>query len=102
MPVCQSAQNFDSSRPESVMSFPAITPRAVPRPVPALLGFIAGFVDTCAYFGLYGIFVAQLTGSFVLASTRTVTGQQLELLTVSAIPACFLARGASHGSAGGG
>ena len=54
--------------------------QTMPRPLPALLGFVAGFVDICAYLGLYGIFVAQLTGSFVLAGTRTVAGQQLELL----------------------
>ena len=63
----------------------------MPRPLPALLGFLAGFVDICSYLGLYGIFVAQLTGSFVLAGTRIVSGQELEVLTVSAIPAFFLA-----------
>ncbi len=46
----------------------AIRPISVPRPVTALLGFVAGFVDTCSFLGLFQIFVAQLTGSFVLAS----------------------------------
>lgn len=67
----------------------AITARTMPRPVPALLGFIAGFVDICAYFALFGIFVAQLTGSFVLAGVRLVSGQQ-ELMTLLAIPTFFV------------
>jgi uncharacterized membrane protein YoaK (UPF0700 family) len=62
----------------------------MPRPVPALLGFVAGFVDICAYFALFGIFVAQLTGSFVLAGARMVSGER-ELMTLAAIPAFFLA-----------
>jgi uncharacterized membrane protein YoaK (UPF0700 family) len=68
----------------------AITAQTMPRPVPALLGFIAGFVDICAYFALFGIFVAQLTCSFVLAGARLVSGQQ-ELMTLSAIPMFFVA-----------
>jgi uncharacterized membrane protein YoaK (UPF0700 family) len=68
----------------------AITAHTMPRPVPALLGLIAGFVDICAYFSLFGIFVAQLTGSFVLAGARLVSGQQ-ELMTLSAIPMFFAA-----------
>jgi len=59
-----------------------------------LLGFIAGFVDTCAFFALYGVFVAQVTGSFVLAGARLVSGQQ-ELMTLSAIPTFFLAGAAA-------
>ena len=67
----------------------AVTARTMPHPVPALLAFIAGFVDICAYFALFGIFVAQLTGSFVLAGVRLVSGQQ-ELMTLLAIPMFFL------------
>jgi uncharacterized membrane protein YoaK (UPF0700 family) len=70
----------------------AIRAEPVPRPVPALLGFIAGFVDICAYFSLFGIFVAQLTGSFVLAGVRLVSGQH-ELMTLAAIPCFFVAGG---------
>src|SRR5262245_42026731 len=68
----------------------AIRPIFVPRPVSALLGFIAGFIDICAFLGLFHIFVAQLTGSFVFASTWVVIHQG-ELLTMLAIPAFFLA-----------
>src|SRR6202000_921719 len=77
----------DEEKP--VMSH-VIQAQTVPRPVPALLGFLAGFFDICAYFGLYGIFVAQLTGSFALAGARMVSGQQ-EFLTLAAIPVFFLA-----------
>ncbi|MBX9824263.1 MAG: DUF1275 domain-containing protein [Xanthobacteraceae bacterium] len=68
----------------------AIRPISVPRPVTALLGFIAGFVDICSFLGLFRTFVAQLTGSFVFASSWLVTHQG-ELLTALAIPTFFLA-----------
>jgi len=68
----------------------AIRPIAVPTAVPMLLGFIAGFVDICAFLGLFQIFVAQLTGSFVFASTWLLIHHG-DLLTMLAIPAFFLA-----------
>jgi len=67
-----------------------IKAQPMPHAVTALLGFIAGFVDICSFFGLFGIFVAQLTGSFVLAGARIVSGQQ-EFMTVAAIPTFFAA-----------
>jgi len=68
----------------------AIRPIFVPRPVSALLGFIAGFIDICAFLGLFHIFVAQLTGSFVFAAAWLVT-RHGELLMALAIPTFFLA-----------
>lgn len=68
----------------------AIRPIPVPTPVPIVLGFIAGFVDICAFLGLFQIFVAQLTGSFVFASTWFLIHHG-DLLTMLAIPAFFLA-----------
>jgi uncharacterized membrane protein YoaK (UPF0700 family) len=68
----------------------AIRPISVPRPVPALLGFIAGCVDICAFLGLFQIFVAQLTGSFVFASTWFIIHHG-DLLMMLAIPTFFLA-----------
>ena len=62
----------------------------VPVSVPALLGFIAGFVDICAFLGLFHIFVAQLTGSFVYAGAHLLSGDH-EWVAVLAIPAFFLA-----------
>jgi uncharacterized membrane protein YoaK (UPF0700 family) len=34
---------------------------AVPRPIPFVLSFVAGYVDSCTYLGLFGAFVAQVT-----------------------------------------
>jgi len=35
---------------------------------------VAGFVDACTFLGLFGFFVAQVTGSYVLAGAHRVTG----------------------------
>jgi uncharacterized membrane protein YoaK (UPF0700 family) len=40
---------------------------AVSRPIPVVLSLVAGYVDSCTYRGLFGAFVAQVTGSFVFA-----------------------------------
>jgi uncharacterized membrane protein YoaK (UPF0700 family) len=32
---------------------------AVPRPIPVVLNFDAGYVDSCTYLGLFGLFVCQ-------------------------------------------
>jgi uncharacterized membrane protein YoaK (UPF0700 family) len=67
-----------------------IRPHPVPGSVPALLGFIAGFVDICAFLGLFHVFVAQLTGSFVYAGAHMLSGDH-EWVAVLAIPAFFFA-----------
>ena len=53
----------------------AATAEEVPLPhwVPALLSFVAGFVDVYTFLGLFGLFVAQVTGSFVTAGAELVT-----------------------------
>ncbi|MGD0533269.1 MAG: DUF1275 family protein [Methyloceanibacter sp.] len=43
---------------------------AVPRPIPVVLSFVAGYVDSCTYLGLFGVFVAQVTGSWTPPKTR--------------------------------
>ena len=48
---------------------------AIPRPIPVLLSVVAGYVDSCTYLGLFGVFVAQATGSFVLAGTRFIKSE---------------------------
>jgi uncharacterized membrane protein YoaK (UPF0700 family) len=45
-----------------------------PDAVPILLAAVAGFVDACTFFGLFGFFVAQVTGSYVLAGAHPVAG----------------------------
>ena len=42
----------------------------MPRWVPALLNFVAGYVDSYTFLALFGLFVAQVTGSFVTARRR--------------------------------
>ena len=47
-----------------------------PRPpavVPPLLSFTAGFIDSFTVLALFGLFVAQVTGSFVLAAAAMVS-----------------------------
>ena len=44
----------------------------VPRIVPALLSFAAGYVDACTFLALFGLYVAQVTGSFVVAGAELV------------------------------
>src|ERR1700749_3868324 len=58
---------------------------APPRWVPALLSFVAGYVDSYTYLALFGLFVAQVTGSFVIAGAELVrhdTGATGKLLAV--------------------
>lgn len=45
-----------------------------PRAVPILLAAVAGYVDACTFLGLFGFFVAQVTGSYVLAGAHMVAG----------------------------
>jgi hypothetical protein len=70
-----------------------LVPRQQPVPavVPLLLSFIAGFVDSCTALALFGLFVAQVTGSFVLAAVVFVTHEQGAATKVLAIPVFLLA-----------
>jgi uncharacterized membrane protein YoaK (UPF0700 family) len=65
----------------------------VPLPIPALLSFVAGYVDSCTYLALFGAYVAQLTGSFVLAGVQLVSVEPGVLVKQLAIP-CFFVAGA--------
>jgi uncharacterized membrane protein YoaK (UPF0700 family) len=63
----------------------------ISRVVLALLSFIAGFVDACTFLALFGLFVAQVTGSFVVVGTELVTHEGGFLVKVMAIPTFFAA-----------
>ena len=67
-----------------------IRPVTVPRPVPGLLSFVAGYVDSIIFLGLFGIFVAQMTGSFVLAGTQFVAQEHGLTIKLLGIPIFFL------------
>ena len=66
-------------------------PATMPARMPALLSFLAGYVDSCTFLALFGLFVAQVTGSFVLAGTLFVTHHHGVVIKIMAIPAFFLA-----------
>ena len=48
------------------------TAEEVPLPhwVPALLSFVAGYVDVYTFLVLFGLFVTRVTGSFVTAGAE--------------------------------
>jgi uncharacterized membrane protein YoaK (UPF0700 family) len=60
-----------------------------PRIVPALLSFAAGYVDACTFFALFGLYVAQVTGSFVVMGAEFVSHDEGFLIKVLAIPVFF-------------
>jgi uncharacterized membrane protein YoaK (UPF0700 family) len=45
----------------------------LPKSMPMLLSFVAGYVDSYTYLALFGLFAAQVTGSFVIAGAELVT-----------------------------
>ena len=61
-------------------------PPGVLRQIPILLALVAGFIDSCTVLALFGLFVAQVTGSFVLAAVAFVTREQGAVIKVLAIP----------------
>jgi len=66
-----------------------------PAPIlmPTLLSFVAGYVDSYTYLALFGLFVAQVTGSFVVAGAELVRHDYGIVSKALAILA-FLAAGA--------
>jgi uncharacterized membrane protein YoaK (UPF0700 family) len=44
----------------------------LPLTMPVLLSFVAGYVDSYTYLALFGLFAAQVTGSFVIAGAELV------------------------------
>jgi len=64
--------------------------------VASLLAFLSGFVDTAAFIHMQGLFVAHVTGNFVLlgaafASGGAIAGKGPELLQLGALPVFFVA-----------
>src|SRR5213078_2285226 len=54
----------------------SVVSNGAPHPMSAILlcglGFVAGFVDTCAFVALFGLFTAHVTGNFVLIGAELV------------------------------
>jgi hypothetical protein len=59
----------------------ASRPQPVPAALPPLLSFAAGFIDSFTVLALFGMFVAQVTGSNLSA----LSGRFCSLLLVTAI-----------------
>lgn len=67
-------------------AFPAAT--EPPLAAPIVLAIVAGFVDACTFLGLFGFFVAQVTGSYVLVGAHAVTAWP-GAIAVLAVPVFF-------------
>src|SRR5258708_21027389 len=55
------------------------------------LSFIAGFVDTCAFVALFGLFTAHVTGNFVLIGAESVRRAGDVTLKLLVLPVFVLA-----------
>jgi uncharacterized membrane protein YoaK (UPF0700 family) len=61
----------------------------------ALLSFVAAFVDTACFIGLFGLFTAHVTGNFVLIGAALVSGDGAILAKLLALPVFVVAVGAT-------
>jgi uncharacterized membrane protein YoaK (UPF0700 family) len=66
-------------------------PFQMPKLVAAVLAFAAGIVDVCTYLGLFGLFVAQVTGSFVMVGGQVVKYDPAWPIHILAFPVFFVA-----------
>lgn len=60
------------------------------RIVSALMAFAAGFVDTCGFVALFGLFTAHVTGNFVLIGATLASPRPGILAKLLAFPAFIL------------
>lgn len=65
--------------------------RAGERIDSCLLAFIAGYVDTCVFVALFGLFTAHVTGNFVLIGAELVHHEGDVLPKILALPVFILA-----------
>jgi uncharacterized membrane protein YoaK (UPF0700 family) len=70
----------------------SFVPRAMPHFVPPLLSFVAGYIDVVTFIALFGLYVAQVTGSFVVVGAQLVGhGPAAAFIAILAIPVFLLA-----------
>ncbi|MBI1779444.1 MAG: DUF1275 domain-containing protein [Proteobacteria bacterium] len=69
-----------------------MTAHAMDRPVLVgmLLAFAAGFVDTCGFIGLFGLFTAHVTGNFVTIGAAMVEQGAAVIAKLLALPVFIL------------
>jgi uncharacterized membrane protein YoaK (UPF0700 family) len=84
-----------SHETRDAMSGAMIRPADFQRILVFLLSFVAGYVDACTFLALFGLFVAQVTGSFVIAGAAPVVHEAGLLLKALAIPVFMLAAAAA-------
>ncbi len=65
------------------------------RALMLLLSFVAGYVDACTFLALFGLFVAQVTGSFVILGSELLVHDAGFLMKALAIPVFVLAAAAT-------
>jgi uncharacterized membrane protein YoaK (UPF0700 family) len=70
-------------------------PAKLQRTLMFLLSLIAGYVDACTFLALFGLFVAQMTGSFVIVGTEPVVQEAGFLMKALAIPVFVIAAAAT-------
>ena len=71
----------------------------MPLAIPVLLSFVAGYLDSYTYLSLFGLFAAQVTGSFVIAGAEFVTSDFGIAGKLIAIAAFVLAAAATAATA---
>jgi uncharacterized membrane protein YoaK (UPF0700 family) len=65
--------------------------RPLPRLVPVLLSFVAGYVDSFTFLGLFGLFAAQVTGTFIVAAAQVVTHDRGVVAKLAAVAGFLIA-----------
>ncbi|HLL26455.1 MAG TPA: YoaK family protein [Xanthobacteraceae bacterium] len=68
----------------------ALAPRPVPHSLPPILSFVAGYIDSVTFIALFGLFVAQATGSFVVAGAQLAARDGSVIVKILAIPVFLL------------
>ena len=81
----------------------------LPAAMPMLLSFVAGYVDSYTYLALFGLFAAQVTGSFVIAGAELVAHDYgiagklfaiIAFLVAAAVTAALITLARQQGRAG--
>ncbi|TFW00542.1 DUF1275 domain-containing protein [Oxalobacteraceae bacterium OM1] len=80
------------ARSQSVSAVPAPSKTVVSTGVQSFaLSFIAAFVDTCGFVGLFGLFTAHVTGNFVLIGAQLIHHEGDVLGKLLSLPVFMLA-----------